>query len=484
MSQHIERTATWTRNTSIMDTEKRSDVGVRGQRGRIESSDRGYYRQDRDKQRNGRYRHSNMFLQSSISDSSLDSKTSFSSEVKPTERPTSPTTPPPLETFDENEPVKVIEKWDGFDLKENLLRGIYSHGLEEPSQIQKTGILPIKQKRDLIAQAPSGTGKTATFSIGALERVDLSSATTQILILAPTHELVKQIATVIQSIGSMMDELVIKTILGGTPIMEDAISMRNNVPHIIVGTVGRTLDMIHRRHIQSKNIKLLVMDEADEMLSRGFKDQIYHIFQSLNPRVQVALFSATIPDEVLSLSKSFMNCPVKITIKAEQLNLDGIQQFFVALPDDNAKFSALKDLFTALSVKQCIIYANSIDRVVDLCHAMNKEGFSVCSIHSSMTPDERDRAISEFRKGSYRVLISSNVTSRGIDIQQVSTVINFDIPRCVHNYLHRIGRSGRWGRKGLAINFITKEDVTMMRHITQHYKSDIKELPMNYADYM
>jgi translation initiation factor 4A len=183
------------------------------------------------------------------------------------------------------------------------------------------------------------------------------------------------------------------------------------------------------------------------------------------------------PIEVLDLTNKFMKEPIKIILKNEELSLDGIQQYFLACVGDNDKFDTLKQLFSFISVSQCIIYCNNVNRVNDLQNAMNKEGFSVCCIHSSMNKSEREVAFNNFRSGSYRVLISSNVTSRGIDIQQVSTVINFDIPKCVHTYLHRIGRSGRWGRKGLAINFITHNDIQYMRNIENHYKISINELP-------
>jgi superfamily II DNA/RNA helicase len=173
-----------------------------------------------------------------------------------------------------------------------------------------------------------------------------------------------------------------------------------------------------------------------------------------------------------------MRNPVKITMKAEQLNLEGIQQYYIALDDDKAKFEMLKMLFAKLSISQCIIYVNSVKRVADLYVSMQKEGYSVGCIHSSMTKMDRDAAFNAFSRGEYRVLISSNVTARGIDIQQVSVVINFDIPNCVHSYLHRIGRSGRWGRKGQAINFITQRDVSMLRTIEQHYKSTITEFSL------
>jgi translation initiation factor 4A len=376
---------------------------------------------------------------------------------------------------------KSIESWDDLNLKTDLLRGIYNYGFENPSNIQKQAIFPIIQGKEIIAQAQSGCGKTGTFAISSLQIIDVDVNKTQVLIIAPTHELVQQIAMVTQSIGGSMDKLRVKTIVGGTSIREETDDLKKNVPHIIVGSAGRIYDMIRRRAINVYDVKLFVLDEADEMLSRGFKDQIYNIFQYFSDSVQVALFSATVPDEMLIVANKFMRNPETIRVENEKLSLAGIQQYFAALQDDNAKYEMLKQIFGQLSVNQSIIYANSVGRVTDLYDSMIRDGFSVCCIHSSMRKEDREKAFYEFRTGVYRVLISSNVTSRGIDIQQVSTVINFDIPNCVHNYLHRIGRSGRWGRKGLAINFIARQDVSMLKRIESHYKTDIKELPENFA---
>jgi len=376
---------------------------------------------------------------------------------------------------------KSIESWDDLNLKTDLLRGIYNYGFENPSNIQKQAILPIIQGKEIIAQAQSGCGKTGTFAISSLQLVDLTVNKTQVLIIAPTHELVQQIAMVTTSIGGSMANLRVKTMVGGTSIREETDDLKQNVPHIIVGSAGRIYDMICRRTINVNDVKLFVLDEADEMLSRGFKDQIYNIFQYFSDSVQVALFSATVPDEMLIVANKFMRNPETIRIENEKLSLAGIQQYFAAMHDDNAKYEMLKQIFGQLSVNQSIIYANSVGRVTDLYDSMIRDGFSVCCIHSSMRKEDREKAFYEFRTGVYRVLISSNVTARGIDIQQVSTVINFDIPNCVHNYLHRIGRSGRWGRKGLAINFITRQDISMLKRIESHYKTDIKELPMDFS---
>jgi translation initiation factor 4A len=376
----------------------------------------------------------------------------------------------------------IIQTWDAYDIKPELLRGIYAYGFEIPSEIQKRGILPILSKRDVLAQAQSGSGKTGTFSVGTLQNINVSVQTTQAIILAPTHELAKQICNVITSLGNFMEGLTVKTMLGGTSIQQDAAELREKPPHIIVGCSGRIYDMIVRKYLKVSHVKMLVLDEADEMLSKGFKDQIYNIFQHLDPKVQMILFSATMPEDILKLSERIMRQPVKITMKKEELNLECIKQFFVALQDDLNKYETLKDLFSVISVNQCIIYCNNVKRVIDLQTAMTNDGYSVCSIHSSMDKAERERVFAGFKVGSYRVLISSDITARGIDVQQVSTVINFDIPKCVHTYLHRIGRSGRWGRKGLAINFITRNDVFTLKKIESHYKINIEELPASIKD--
>jgi translation initiation factor 4A len=382
--------------------------------------------------------------------------------------------------MENNNDLKTYEKWDELDLKEELLRCIYGYGFESPSQIQKTAIKPILDKKDVIAQAQSGTGKTGTFTISSLQRIDITEKTTQVMILAPTHELVKQIAFVVENIGSAMDGLVVKTLVGGTSVNDDIKQLKENVPHVVVGSTGRVNDMIRRRHLQTNHIKLFILDEADEMLSGGFKEQVYQIFQNLSPEAQIAIFSATLPPYILEMTDKFMNNPVKITMEPEKLNLEGIEQFYLALNDDNEKYDTLKKLFDFLTVNQSIIYVNSVQRVEDLYNAMVADGYSVVSIHSSMKREEREKSFKDFRTGTYRVLISSNVTSRGIDIQQVSIVINFDIPRSVNTYLHRIGRSGRWGRKGTAINFITRQDVGYMKRIESHYKSNIQELPSEF----
>jgi superfamily II DNA/RNA helicase len=293
---------------------------------------------------------------------------------------------------------------------------------------------------------------------------------------SPTRELTIQTATVISNIGSLLPNLKVQTLFGGSSVDENIEQLKNH-PAVLCGCPGRVYDLIRRNKINTKTIKLMILDEADELLSQGFKEQIYNIFKYLNNDVQVALFSATLPAHLFTITDKFMRDPVKIIVKTEQLTLEGISQFYIAMEEENHKYDTLKDLYSHISLSQCIIYCNSVRRVEDLYEWMLRDGFPVCCIHSNMERHLRENAFLDFRNGKSRVLISSNVTSRGIDIQQVSTVINYDIPKDIHNYLHRIGRSGRWGRKGFGINFITRRDVHKMKEIEQYYSCEVRELP-------
>lgn len=377
---------------------------------------------------------------------------------------------------------QIPQNWENIEgINDKVLRGIYGYGFDKPSPIQKQAISPVISGRDVIAQAQSGTGKTGCFSVAALSLIDSSVQATQAIVLAPTRELAKQIHSVMAQIGTYVPNCSIKLLIGGTSTEHDSNSLKQDVPGIIVGCPGRIHDMLRRKHIDSKTIKLLILDEADEMLSSGFKEQVYNVFQYLKRDVQVALFSATLPPELISLTNKFMRDPLRILVKSEQLTLEGIRQYYIGLNEDGEKYETLRDLYQSLATSQCIIYCNSVRRVQDLYQAMIEDKYPVCCIHSAMEKDERTKNYDEFRNGLFRVLISSNVTARGIDIQTVSTVLNFDMPKDIHTYLHRIGRSGRWGRKGVAINFVTRRDHRRLKEIERYYNTTICELPESFV---
>jgi len=374
--------------------------------------------------------------------------------------------------------TKEFNKWEDLEhLDPNLLRGIYAYGFDNPSMIQQKSILSFFDRKDMIAQAQSGTGKTGAFSVGVLQNIDTSAKKVQAIILAPTRELAKQIHDVVSGLAVFMKTLKIQLLVGGTSTVQDVSVLKSELPHIIVGCPGRVHDMIRRNHIRGSDVKMIVLDEADEMLSAGFKEQVYNIFNFLSSSVQVCLFSATLPEELHALASNFLRNPVKILVKSEQLTLEGIVQHLIALEDDSHKYNTLKDIFNMISVTQTIIYCNSIKRVTDLTEAMVQDNFPVCCIHSGMEKSERDAAFRDFKGGKHRVLISSNVTARGIDVQNVGVVINFDVPKDVHTYLHRIGRSGRWGRKGVAINFVTRWDIKKIKEFEVYYNTAITEMP-------
>lgn len=374
----------------------------------------------------------------------------------------------------------VVYSFDDLNLKPNIVRGIFGYGYESPSAIQQRAILPITEGRDVLAQAQSGTGKTATFTISALQRIDENLKATQALILAPTRELALQIQNVITHIGLYLN-VTVHASIGGTSMKDDIEAFKSGV-QIVVGTPGRVFDMIERRFFRTDKVKMFIMDEADEMLSSGFKEQIYNIFRLLPETTQVVLLSATMPQDVLEVTTKFMNNPVRILVKKDELTLEGIKQFYINVEQEDFKFDCLCDLYDSISVTQAVIFCNTRSKVEFLTTKLKAENFTVSAIHADLPQSDRDTIMNEFRSGSSRILIATDLLARGIDVQQVSLVINYDLPANKENYIHRIGRGGRFGRKGVAINFVTDEDVGMMREIEKFYSTQIEEMPANIGE--
>jgi len=382
--------------------------------------------------------------------------------------------------FETSEDVEVCPTFDAMNLNENLLRGIYSYGFEKPSAIQQRSIRPIMKGRDVIAQAQSGTGKTAMFSISMLQKLDPNIRETQALVLSPTRELAQQIQKVVLALGDYMN-VQCHACIGGTSTGEDMRKLDYG-QHIVSGTPGRVTDMINRRSLRTRHIKMLILDEADEMLNLGFKEQIYDVYRHLPPQTQVILVSATLPHEILEITTKFMTEPIRILVKRDELTLEGIKQFFVAVEREEWKFDTLCDLYDTLTITQAVIFCNTKRKVNWLTEKMREANFTVSSMHGDMEQKERDEIMKEFRAGDTRVLITTDVWARGIDVQQVSLVINYDLPNSRELYIHRIGRSGRFGRKGVAINFVKNDDIRILRDIEQYYATQIDEMPMNVAD--
>ncbi|GAB6024473.1 Eukaryotic initiation factor 4A-III, variant 2 [Chamberlinius hualienensis] len=379
--------------------------------------------------------------------------------------------------FETSKGVEVIPSFKALGLREELIKGIYSYGFEKPSAIQQRAIKPMIKGRDVIAQSQSGTGKTATFSIAILQTLETQVKATQCLVLSPTRELAVQIQKVILALGDYMN-VQCHACIGGAKLEED-IRKLNIGQHVVSGTPGRVFDMIRRRNLGTKSIKMLVLDEADEMLKKGFKEQIYDLYRYLPSETQVVLISATLPHEILEITSKFMVEPVRILVKRDELTLEGIKQFFVAVKKEEWKFDTLCDLYDTLTIAQAVIFCNTKRKVDWLAKKMREVNFVVSTMHGNMQQKERDEVMKEFRSGVTRLLITTDILARGIDVHHVSLVFNYDLPNNSEVYIHRIGRSGRFGRKGAAINLVKDDEIGVLRDIEHHYSTQIDEMPNN-----
>ena len=396
---------------------------------------------------------------------------------------------------EENSPnLDEIVEYNSFsemELSDKILRGIFAYGWEVPSPIQQKAIKPLISGRDMIVQAQSGTGKTGSFSIGSIARVDSEIKQPQILMLSPVHDLAIQTYNIVKSIIHYTD--IQTTLLIGKGVGQGGYGRyqdRKDIPdpdfdaQIVVGTPGRVLDCIRRKKLRMSELKVFVMDEADEILSKGFKDQIRNIFSSIPQNTQIALYSATMPADILELTTNFMTNPVRILVNQDELTLEGIRQYYVYVDNEQQKVDVLADIYKTISVTQAIIFVNSKPKAILLKETLEKQNYTISLIHGGFNQYERNDILSAFKNGRDRILIATDVISRGIDIQQVSLVINFDMPYRVEQYIHRIGRSGRYGRKGVGINLISANDAHVLKRIESHYSTSINPMPQNFDEYL
>ncbi|KAF5737923.1 eukaryotic initiation factor 4A-3 [Tripterygium wilfordii] len=325
-----------------------------------------------------------------------------------------------FETTPGVDPVMIFDK---MGIKDDVLGGIYAYGFEKPSAIQQRAVMPIIQGRDVIAQAQSGTGKTSMIALTVCQMVDTASREVQVLILSPTRELASQTEKVILAIGDYINIQALAC-TGGKSVGEDIRKLEHGV-HVVSGTPGRVCDMIKRRTLRTKAIKLLVLDESDEILSRGFKDQIYDVYRYIPPELQVVLISATLPHEILEMTTKFMNDPVKILVKRDELTMERMEQFFVTVEREDWKFDTLCDLCDNISITRAVIFCNTKRKVDWLTEKMRSTNFTVSSMHGNMPQKERDAIMLEFRSGATRVLITTDIWAQGLDVQQVSVFFLF-----------------------------------------------------------
>lgn len=382
--------------------------------------------------------------------------------------------------FETSEKVEVLRTFDQIGLKSDLLRGVYAYGFDAPSAVQQRAIRPIMQGRDVVVQSQSGTGKTSVFCLGALQAINFTANDVQALLLSPTRELADQSARVCQALGDYVGVKLL-TLVGGKSSKDSVRALRSGV-HVVSGTPGRVLAMIKQKHLDPKRVKMLVLDEADEMFTKGFKEQVHAIHRHMSPKLQIVLVSATMTEEVLELTTEFMKNPFKLLVRRNDVTLDCIKQFYVPVDEEKWKFDTLCDLYDSMIVTQAVIFCNHKKKVDWLTQQMRAVNFPISSIHGDMPQKDRDSVMEDFRVGRVRQLIATDLIGRGLDVSQVSLVVNYDLPTSREFYIHRIGRSGRFGRKGVAVSFVTEDEMHVLEDLQKFYKTRIRELPSNFAD--
>jgi len=364
-------------------------------------------------------------------------------------------------------------EFEDFCLKRELLMGIFEKGWEKPSPIQEASIPIALSGRDILARAKNGTGKTGAYTIPCLEQIDPTKDIIQGMIIVPTRELALQTSQIAIEVSK---HLGIKTMVttGGTNLKDDIMRIYEKV-HLVVATPGRILDLMEKQVANVSKCKMLVLDEADKLLSQDFKGMLDRVISHLPPSRQILLYSATFPLTVETFMRKHLKDPYEINLM-DELTLKGITQYY-AFVQERQKVHCLNTLFSKLQINQSIIFCNSTQRVELLAKKITELGYSCYYIHAKMAQAHRNRVFHDFRAGLCRNLVCSDLFTRGIDIQAVNVVINFDFPKMAETYLHRIGRSGRFGHLGVAINLITYDDRFALHRIEQELGTEIRPIP-------
>ena len=376
------------------------------------------------------------------------------------------------------------DNFDSLNLNSDLLKGVYLHGFTQPSKIQIKGIQSINTGKDCIIQSQAGTGKTATYLLGTINRMDDTEKLCQGIIITPTRELATQVYDVANNLIKYTNFKIAKC-TGGTDVNQNRLELKNT--SIVIGTLGRIYHMIEEKKINIHKLKFIVLDEADEMLTDGINEKLNQIFEKSPSGIQVVLISATMSLNVFTVSKKFMHDPIKILLKNSEVVVDLISQFYLDVETEELKFDTLLDLYNLVSTSQAIIFCNTIRKVEWLEQNLKQNNFPITVIHSNMTQDERDNVVKEFRDGKTRLLLTTDLLSRGIDIPQVNMVINYDLPPNKETYVHRIGRCGRFDKKGVSITMVKMSDPTDVKtfnKLKHFYKIDIKEMPESIDKYL
>ena len=373
--------------------------------------------------------------------------------------------------------------FDNLDINKDILKGIYLYGFNKPSKIQINGIQAISTKKDCIIQSQSGTGKTATYLIGILNNIECNNKC-QAIIIAPTRELALQVFDVAFEI-TKYSKIKISLLIGGTNVSDNISDIQNT--NIVIGTLGRLNHLILYKKLNIKNLKILAVDEADNILTDGVPSDLQKIYDIIPTECQNILISATLSSNVFTFSDKLMDDPIKILLKKTEIAVDLISQFYIDVEEEEYKLDVLLDLYNIISSTQAIIFCNTIRKVTWLTEQLTEKNFSITTIHGKMSQSDRNLVVDDFRKSKTRLLLTTDLLARGIDIPQVNLVVNYDLPINKETYIHRIGRCGRFGKKGLSITMVKMEDnndVKLLNKMKNYYKLDINEIPENIDEYI
>ena len=367
-------------------------------------------------------------------------------------------------------------QFSDFNLSKEVGKAIEDMGFEEPTPIQALAIPLIQSGRDVTAQAQTGTGKTAAFGIPVIEKIDPENRVVQAIVLCPTRELAIQIAEEFSNLLAHLPRITVLPVYGGQPIERQLRALHAGV-HIVIGTPGRVMDHLRRRTLSLRDITTVVLDEADQMLDMGFRDDIELILKNVPQARQTLLFSATMPQPIIDISKRFQNKPEFVRVQYAELTVPQTEQSYIEVKDRD-KLDVLCRLIDLVDPQLAIIFCNTKRRAEELSGKVRARGYRADELHGDMKQSQRDRVMGGFRKGSIDILIATDVAARGIDVDDVDIVINFDVPQDVEYYVHRIGRTGRAGKSGRAVTFVSPRDYTKLHEIQKYAKVQIPRMPV------
>lgn len=365
-----------------------------------------------------------------------------------------------------------------FLLKPELLRAIIDCGFEHPSEVQHECIPQAILGMDILCQAKSGMGKTAVFVLATLQQIDPVDGQVSVLVMCNTRELAFQIGKEYERFSKYMPNIRCSVFFGGLSIAQDEKTLKTNPPHIVVGTPGRILQLVKLRKLDLKNLKHFVLDECDKMLEElDMRRDVQEIFKATPNQKQVLMFSATLSVDIRPLCKKFMQDPVEVYVDETKLTLHGLQQYYVKLKDSE-KNKKLIDLLDILEFNQVVIFVKSVSRCIALSQLLIDQNFPAICIHRGMSQEERLQRYQQFKDFAKRILVATNLFGRGMDIERVNIVFNYDMSESSDTYLHRVARAGRFGTKGLAVTFVSEEeDAKVLNDVQQRFDVDIPELP-------